>query len=97
MVNNVGLIILDGWGIGDKSKSDAIFNAASSTYTINNAAATKQQVAQYLTASAAQKLLTNTSTTHNATNNVTHSVVVRTIALHNINSITANKQTLNLN
>src|SRR5690606_12685960 len=25
--NNVGLIILDGWGIGDKSKSDAIFNA----------------------------------------------------------------------
>ncbi len=28
MVNNVGLIILDGWGIGDKSKSDAIFNAA---------------------------------------------------------------------
>ncbi len=27
MVTNVGLIILDGWGIGDKSKSDAIFNA----------------------------------------------------------------------
>lgn len=27
MVNNVGLIILDGWGIGDKTKSDAIFNA----------------------------------------------------------------------
>ena len=75
----------------------AIFNAASSTYTINNVAATKQQVAQYLTASAAQKLLTNTSSTYNAKNNVTHNVVVRTIALHNINSITANKQTLNLN
>ena len=72
----------------------AIFNAASSTYTINNVAATKQQVAQYLTASAAQKLLTNTSSTYNAKNNVTHNVVVRTIALHNINSITANKQTL---
>lgn len=27
MATNVGLIILDGWGIGDKSKSDAIFNA----------------------------------------------------------------------
>ena len=27
MANNVGLIILDGWGIGDKSKSDAIYNA----------------------------------------------------------------------
>lgn len=75
----------------------AIFNNASSTYTINNVAATKQHVAQYLTASAASKLLNASSSTYNAKNNVTHSVTVRTIALHNINSITANKQTLNLN
>ena len=27
MGKKVGLIILDGWGIGDRSKSDAIFNA----------------------------------------------------------------------
>lgn len=27
MTKHIGLIILDGWGIGDKSKSDAIFNA----------------------------------------------------------------------
>ena len=27
MANNIGLIILDGWGIGDKSKSDAIYNS----------------------------------------------------------------------
>jgi len=27
MTKNLGLLILDGWGIGDKSKSDAIFNA----------------------------------------------------------------------
>ena len=27
MVKKIGLIILDGWGIGDKSKSDAIYNA----------------------------------------------------------------------
>lgn len=27
MINNFGLIILDGWGIGDKSQSDAIYNA----------------------------------------------------------------------
>ncbi len=27
MTNNFGLIILDGWGIGDQSKSDAIYNA----------------------------------------------------------------------
>ena len=27
MTHNIGLIILDGWGIGDKSESDAIYNA----------------------------------------------------------------------
>lgn len=27
MTNNIGLIILDGWGIGDKSESDAVHNA----------------------------------------------------------------------
>ncbi len=27
MTNNLGLIILDGWGVGDKSKSDAIYNS----------------------------------------------------------------------
>ncbi|MCH2228939.1 MAG: 2,3-bisphosphoglycerate-independent phosphoglycerate mutase [Crocinitomicaceae bacterium] len=27
MTNNIGLIILDGWGIGNKSESDAIYNA----------------------------------------------------------------------
>lgn len=27
MTNNIGLIILDGWGIGDKSRSDAIYNS----------------------------------------------------------------------
>lgn len=27
MTNNFGLIILDGWGIGDHSKSDAVYNA----------------------------------------------------------------------
>ena len=27
MTTHFGLIILDGWGIGDKSKSDAVFNA----------------------------------------------------------------------
>ena len=72
----------------------AIYNSASSVYYINNVVATKQQVAEYLTASAAGQLLTPSNTVHNVTNNVTHSVIVRTIALHNINSITANLQTL---
>lgn len=73
----------------------AIFNNVSSvTYTINNVTATKQQVAQYLTASAANKLLNSNTSTYNVTNNVTHNVIVRTIALSNIKSITANKQTV---
>lgn len=72
----------------------AIYNNAQSVYFINNAVATKQQVAQLLTASAATKLLQNDNTVHNATHNVTHNVTVRTIALHNIVSIVANKQQL---
>jgi hypothetical protein len=72
----------------------AIYNSANSVYFINNVVATKQQVAQYLTASAAAQLLQKDNTVHNVTNNVTHSVKVRTIALQNIVSITANKQQL---
>ena len=73
-----------------------IYNNAQSVYYINNVQATKQQVAQYLTASAAKQLLNTSTATHNVTNNVTHNVVVRTIALQNIKSITANKQTITL-
>lgn len=72
----------------------AIYNNAQSMYFINNVQATKQQVAQYLTASASAKLLQESNTVHNVANNVTHTVKVRTIALSNIVSITANKQTL---
>jgi hypothetical protein len=72
----------------------AIFNNANSVYYINNTVATKQQVAQYLTASAQQQLLSNNNVVHNVTNNVLHTVQVRTIALHNINSITACRQTV---
>jgi len=71
-----------------------IYNNASSLYFINNVLATKQQVAQYLTASAAATLLNTTATTHNVTNNVTHNVVVRTIQLSNIVSINAMQQQL---
>ena len=72
----------------------AIFNSANSLYFINNKLATKQQVAQYLTASAAQQLLNASATVTNKTNNIQHNVQVRTIQLNNIVSITANKQTL---
>ena len=69
-------------------------NVQSVVYTINNVVATKQQVAQLLTASAAKQLLQNDNTVHNKTHNITHSVQVRTIALANIKSLTVNKQTL---
>ena len=74
-----------------------IYNKARSTYTINNAAATKQQVAALLTASAAATLLQASNTVqHNATHNITHNVVVRTIALQNIKQVRARKQVLAL-
>ena len=72
----------------------AIFNNAKSIYFINNVQSTKQQVAQYLTATAAQQLLNNNNIVHNVANNVLHTVHVRTIALNNINSITACKQNI---
>jgi hypothetical protein len=70
----------------------AIYNNASSVYMLNNVQLTKQQVAQYLTASAAQALLQKDNTVHNVTHNVTHTVQVRTVALSNIVSIKARKQ-----
>lgn len=72
----------------------AIYNNATSVYYINNVVATKQQVAQYLTASASKKLLQQNNVVYNVANNLLHTVIVRTIMLKNIVSITANKQTL---
>jgi uncharacterized membrane protein len=69
-------------------------NVASTVYTINNVVATKQQVAALLTKSAAAKLLQKDNTVVNKTHNIAHNVQVRTIALANITSITANKQTV---
>ena len=72
-----------------------IYNKARSTYTINNVNATKQQVAALLTASAAATLLQASNTVQlNATHNITHNVVVRTIALQNIKQVRARKQLL---
>ena len=67
----------------------ARFLRARSTYTINNVAATKQQVAALLTASAAAQLLQANNVVYNATHNITHNVHIRTIALSNIKRIRA--------
>lgn len=72
----------------------ASYNNASSMYFIDSVQATKQQVAAYLTPSAADKLLRDSTVVHNASNNVLHTVHIRTVALSNIVSITANKQQL---
>lgn len=72
----------------------AIYNSADSTYTIDNQPATKEQVAELLTASARDKLLNPTPIVHNVSNDVLHTVQVRTVALDNVVQITANKQTL---
>lgn len=64
-----------------------IVNSANSVYFINNVVATKQQVAAYLTPSAAATLLNNNSITHNKTNNVQHNVIVRTYKFSSIQSL----------
>lgn len=69
-------------------------NTQSVQYTIDGEAATKQQVAEYLTPSAAKKLLQPSNTVVNKTHNIEHDVTVRTIALDNLQSITCNKQTV---
>jgi hypothetical protein len=66
----------------------AIYNNAKSEYFINGVKASKQAVATYLTPSASKALLGDGSV-YNVTNDVTHTVTVRTIALDNINAIKA--------
>lgn len=70
----------------------AIFNHAKSIYYVHGQPATKQEVAQYLTPSAADKLLGGNTVVHNVAHDVLHTVQVRTIALQNILAISACKQ-----
>jgi hypothetical protein len=71
-----------------------IYNRARSSYTIDGAPASRQDVAALLTPSAAEQLLHSNNVVHNAAHNITHSVVVRTIALSNIKQIRARRQQL---
>ena len=72
----------------------AIYNNAQSTHYIDGVAATQQQVAALLTPSAAKAMLQSSNVVVNKTHDIAHSVQVRTIALANIVSLTANKQVL---
>jgi len=70
----------------------AIYNKAESLLYIDNVLATKEEVAAYLTPAAAKAMLEPEVTTYNVANDITHSVVVRVVALNNIVSIAATKQ-----
>lgn len=70
----------------------AIMNSAKSSFTVDGVAATRLQVADLLTPSAADKLLNPQEEVYNKTNDVTHNVHPRAIELVNIISIRAMKQ-----
>lgn len=71
------------------------YNSAQSVYVLNNSIITAQQAASYCSASVAKTMLNSSSTTHNVSNNVTHSITVRTVKLQNIVRLAALKQVLN--
>jgi hypothetical protein len=70
-----------------------IYNNADSEYFIDGMQVIKADVMQYLTPSALKAMQEKRVT--NKTNDVEHDVVVRTIAVDNIKSFTANKVTIN--
>lgn len=72
----------------------AIFNGARSEYTIDGIPATDLDVADYLTPSDRAKILDHSGIVHNVTHGIDHSVHVRTIALHNVESIRAMGESL---
>lgn len=72
----------------------AIFNNAHSTFTVDGAYATRQEVAALLTPSAAKALLDDSGEVYNKTNAVTHNVICRTVALENVKAIRAVRQEL---
>jgi hypothetical protein len=65
----------------------AHYEGAQTEYFIDGVLATKAEVAEYLTPSEAKKLLDDSGIVYNATNDIYHAVIVRTIALENVKSI----------
>lgn len=72
----------------------AIYNNANSLYFIDGQQATKAEVADLLTASAAKDLLNSSNVVHNVANDIMHTVQVRTIALSSIVELKAMRQTV---
>lgn len=71
------------------------YNSAQSVYVLNNTIITAAQAASYCTASVAAKMLQNSNVVQNVSNNITHTICVRTVKLQNIVRLAALKQVLN--
>jgi hypothetical protein len=75
----------------------AHFNNAQSIYFVDDIEVSKSEILQYLTKSAAEKMQQDNSIVYNATNDIVHTVICRTISLENLKSITANKTRIEFN
>ena len=73
----------------------AHYNNAESVYVLNNEIISTATAASFCTASVAKVMLQTSNTTHNVSNNVTHSITVRTVKIQNIVRLAALKQVLN--
>lgn len=62
----------------------AIFNNSKSIFLIDGEPASRDEVAQYLTPSAARDLLNPSKITYNVTNDLQHTIKVRTVKIENI-------------
>jgi len=71
------------------------YNRAESVYIHNGALLSAEAAASFCTPSVAKTMLNTSKTTHNVSNDVTHSIVVRTVKLQNIVRLAALKQVLN--
>ena len=70
------------------------YNNAQSVYVLNDTLISAATAASFCTASVAKTMLQQSNTTHNVSNNVTHSICVRTVKLQNIVRLAALKQVL---
>jgi hypothetical protein len=74
----------------------AIYNNAESVYLYGGAIVQKSAIVPFLTPSEAKRLLNPNNEVHNVTNDVTHTVQVRTVSLQNIVSVRAMGQQLSV-
>ena len=72
----------------------ALYNSAKSTYYIDGKQVNRDEVAIFLTPSAAKTLMDDSGKVYNLKNDVYHSAIIRTISLENVVKLTANGQTI---